>query len=352
MAKLSDDEIEVLLEELDSQYKELSDQSLFDNIHQELDRIGHQLTDLPLTLTAVRKRGYVHSGQMEGTLKTYRKRWKKIESETRDVITNSVDYLDDYAENAGDDLDKADDTWKNKHLDRAQRSINLFSEEIDKATENIESIYGPVRDALNEISSTLSHAEWMLDQIDQSQEIRLQLAEGPYAAVEAEWERDGKEGPDGIFILTDQRLLFEQKEKVATKKLFGLFTTESESVQELLLDVSIQEIDSVEHGEEGGFLGIGSADILKLVFAASAPLSRARFHLKGQESSDWAIWIKNAKTGMLDRERVKSAQAEREEATSITFPEQCPGCFAAVPPQPHGITAVTCEFCGRTVQPV
>jgi len=237
---------------------------------------------LPLTLTAVRKRGYVHSGQMEGTLKTYRKRWKKIESETRDVITNSVDYLDDYAENAGDDLDKADDTWKNKHLDRAQRSINLFSEEIDKATENIESIYGPVRDALNEISSTVGHAEWMLDQIDQSQEIRLQLAEGPYAAVEAEWERDGKEGPDGIFILTDQRLLFEQKEKVATKKLFGLFTTESESVQELLLDVSIQEIDSVEHGEEGGFLGIGSADILKLVFAASAPFPAPVFISKGK----------------------------------------------------------------------
>lgn len=352
MAKLSDDEIEVLLDQLNSQYETLSEQSTFDNVHQELDRMGHQLTELPLTLTAVRKRGYVHSGQIEETLQTYAKRWKKIESETRDVIADNVDYLDNYDADAEDDLEKADDSWKSKHIERAKQSINTFSDELDKATQNIESIYGPVRDGLDGISSTLSHVEWMLDQIDQSQEIRLQLAEGPYAAVEAEWERDGKEGPDGIIILTDQRLLFEQKEKIATKKLFGLFTTESESVQKLLLDVSIQEIESVEHGEEGGFLGIGSADILKLVFTASAPLSRARFHLKGQESSDWATWIKNVKTGMLDRERVKSAQAEREEATSITFPEQCPGCFAAIPQQPHGITAVSCEFCGRTIHPI
>jgi len=352
MAKLSDDEIEVLLDNLNSQYETLSEQSTFDNIHQELDQMGHQLAELPLTLTAVRKRGYVHSGQMEETLKTYAKRWKKIESETRDVISDNVDYLDNYDADAEDDLDKADDSWKSKHIERAQQSVDIYADEVDKATKSIEAVYVPVRDALNEMSSTLGHVEWMLDQIDQSQQIRLQLGEGPYAAVEAEWERDGKEGPGGILFLTDQRLLFEQKEKIATKKLFGLFTTESESVQELLLDVTIQQIESVEHGEEGGFLGIGSADILKLVFAASAPISRARFHLKGQESSDWATWIKNVKTGMLDRERIKSAQAERKEATSITFPEQCPGCFAAIPPQGHGVTAVSCEFCGRTIQPI
>jgi hypothetical protein len=57
-------------------------------------------------------------------------------------------------------------------------------------------------------------------------------------------------------------------------------------------------------------------------------------------------------TGKIDRDRVQSAQAEKEKVVAITFPEQCPGCFAAVPSQPHGVTAVTCEFCNRTIQPL
>jgi hypothetical protein len=92
-------------------------------------------------------------------------------------------------------------------------------------------MYTPIYDGLKEIEAELEHIVWMLDQIEESQEIRLHPAEGPYAAVGAEWQLDGEEGPDGILFLTDQRLLLEQKEKIATKKFLGLITTESESVQ-------------------------------------------------------------------------------------------------------------------------
>ena len=59
-------------------------------------------------------------------------------------------------------------------------------------------------------------------------------AEAPLMATEAEWERDGEEGPDGTLYLTDQRLLFEQNEEIATEKLFGLITTKKETRRELL----------------------------------------------------------------------------------------------------------------------
>ncbi len=352
MSKLSDEEIEELLEQLDDEFEELSEQSEFNDIYKEVDQIGHLITQLSLMIPAVRQRGYVHSGQMEDKLAAYASRWPQIEPEVNENIESSIDYLDDYKQDAENDLDKADDTWKNKHIDAAQHSISLFAKEVDKARKDVQSMYTPIHIGLQEVEAELEQIVWMLDQIEESQEIRLQPAEGPYAAVEAEWELDGKEGPDGILFLTDQRLLFEQKEKIAKKKFLNLITTESELVQKLLLNVSIPEIESVEHSEEGGFLGMGKADVLKLVFASSAPVSRARFHLKGQDSSDWAAWIKKMQTGNVDRDRVQSARAEREKVKAITFPEQCPGCFAALPSPPHGVTTVTCEFCGRTIQPL
>ena len=52
MAKLSDDEIEELLEELDDQFQELSEKSEFGDIYRALDKVGHRLAELPLTITA------------------------------------------------------------------------------------------------------------------------------------------------------------------------------------------------------------------------------------------------------------------------------------------------------------
>jgi len=187
-----------------------------------------------------------------------------------------------------------------------------------------------------------------------SQEIRLQEAEGPLLAVKAEWQQDGEEGPKGYLFLTDQRLLFEQREEVVTKKRFGIFKAESEMVQKLHIAVQVHEVEQVVHKEEGGFLGMGKDDILELVFAATASLSRARFHLDGQDSEDWAAMINRIQSGEIDGDRSDEYQDELEAAqiTSASFPEQCPNCYAAVPEQPRGVTTYTCEFCGATIQPL
>jgi len=154
-------------------------------------------------------------------------------------------------------------------------------------------------------------------------------------------------------FLTDQRLLFEQREEVVTKKRFGLFKADSEMVQKLLIEAEIHEIDSIEHKEEGGFLGMGKDDIIEFVFAATAPVSRARFHLKGQDSADWAAMIKRIQTGDIDKDRSEEYVEELETAgiVSASFPAQCPNCFAAVPEQPRGVTSYTCEFCGAVITP-
>jgi hypothetical protein len=109
----------------------------------------------------------------------------------------------------------------------------------------------------------------------------------------------------------------------------------------------------MKHSEEGGFLGMGKDDILELICSANAPVSRVRLHLKGQDSSDWAGYIKRVQTGEINDDRDEDYLDEIEvvQALSGSFPTRCPNCFADVPPPPRGVTSVTCEFCGGTITP-
>jgi hypothetical protein len=75
MSKLSEEEVEELLGQLDDQFQELCEQSEFGDIYEEVDQVGHLIIQLPLAITAVRQRGYVHSGQMEEKLAAYARRW-------------------------------------------------------------------------------------------------------------------------------------------------------------------------------------------------------------------------------------------------------------------------------------
>jgi hypothetical protein len=188
----------------------------------------------------------------------------------------------------------------------------------------------------------------MLNALEESTEIQLRSSEGPLRAVETDWHRDGDEGPEGVMFLTDQRLLFEQREEIVTKKRFGLFKTDSEMVQKLWLDINVSDIEKVEDSEEGGFLGMGKADILELVCSADAPVSRARFHIKGQESSDWRSLIRRAQSGEVAAERHARAKA----TPTLKFPSSCPNCMGTLPEPNRGATRVKCDFCGSMIGPV
>ncbi|MFO8037629.1 MAG: hypothetical protein R6U57_13480, partial [Anaerolineales bacterium] len=62
--------------------------------------------------------------------------------------------------------------------------------------------------------------DWMLTELSEVS-FELLATESGIMAVKAVWAKSGKqrkEDPKGVLYLTDQRLLFEQKEKVTTKK--------------------------------------------------------------------------------------------------------------------------------------
>ncbi|MFZ0545171.1 MAG: hypothetical protein WAM60_07020 [Candidatus Promineifilaceae bacterium] len=345
-------ETQAEIDQINRDYTALERDGQLSDIYDAVGEIETKLTKMPLDLDALRRRGYVHSGQLGDRLAALDEKWDELMPKVEAELNKQVPRLDRELDGVERKITLMSG-GSVAAISAAKTAVSAMQSKVSAAKSAVRGMYDDLERELYGIENELRHVDWIMDQLDEAPEIRLREAEGPIAAVETIWQKDGKEGPKGVLYLTDQRLLFEQKEEVVTKKRFGIFKADSEMVQKLELDIDIHNIDSVQHSEEGGFMGMGKDDILELVCSADAPVSRARFHLKGQDSSDWAGYIKRVQTGEIDDDRDEEYLDDIEEAQALSgsFPAQCPNCFAAVPPPPRGVTSVKCEFCGSVITP-
>jgi hypothetical protein len=157
-----------------------------------------------------------------------------------------------------------------------------------------------------------------------------------------------KEGPKGILYLTDERLVFERKEEVATKKVLFI-ATEKETVHELLLEVSIGQIEEIKAQDKKKFLG--RKEMLELLFAPEADFSGATFRLHGgAKNEDWSALISRVKSGEIDKERSRPKDEAVVEAAR-SAPTKCTTCGATLPAEiVRGQREITCEYCGSVIR--
>ena len=343
-------EMTTQLSSIRSQFDALETKAQLSSVYEAIGDFDAKLMALPIALEALRGRGYVHGEQLEDRLEAVDDKWDDARPRVEEALEKYAKRLDREADKVERNVDRGVNSQS--ALDRLQSTVNSLDTRIESAETSIGGLYDGLESELHNVEWDMNKATAMLDLIDGSQDVRLRETEGPLLAVKTVWHRDGgKEGPEGILFLTDQRLMFEQREEVVTKKRFGLFKADSKMVQELHLEIPVQDIEEVSNKEEGGFMGMGKADILEIIFSANAPISRGRFHLKGHDSSDWATMIKLIQTGEIDDDRADEYEDELEETDTVVFPTQCPGCFAPVQPPARGETSLTCEFCGTVIVP-
>ncbi len=344
-------ELQARVQQAQTSFASLESRAQLSNIYNAIGQFDSQLVDLPLALEALRGRGYLHSEQLEDRLEALETRWDDVRPRVETTLQQHVTSLDkqiDQVERQMHSLRPVDAS-----LRTAESVLKSLEQRIGAAETAVSNLYTGMESDLRTVHTDLNRITTMMDTLAESNAIQLRPTEGPLLAVKSVWQQSDKDGPEGIIFLTDQRLLFEQREEVVTKKRLGIFKAESEMIQELRLEIEVADIDSVEDKEEGGFLGMGKDDILELGLSANAPLARARFHLKGQDSADWAAMIKRIQTGEIDNDRADEYVESLAEAqnTALTFPAQCPNCFAAVPTPPRGVLTITCEFCNAVIKP-
>ena len=343
------EDVQAKIDSIQREFNRLEEKADLANVQETIGRIEERLAEYPLELSSFEQRGYVHSGKLHGRLDMLNGQWRKIRPGLRSALREQQNKLKSEVRSTLRLVSQARSGRKSA-ISSAENAVDRLETKLGTADRTLSSQYRNVDSELSGLGYSLKRVSWMLDQLDESQEISLRSGEGPLLAVKSEWHRDGDDGPKGVIFLTDQRLLFEQKEEVVTKRRFGIFKSESEIVHKLWLDINVKDIESVEDSEEGGFLGIGKDDILEIVCSGDAPVSRARFHLDGQDSSDWRTEIKEVQTGVVASELHEAARAEQASQV-VSFPSQCPNCMAPLPEPHRGSTYLKCEFCGTSVGP-
>jgi len=151
---------------------------------------------------------------------------------------------------------------------------------------------------------------------------------------------------DGVLYLTDMRLIFEQKEEVATKKVLFV-ATQKQKLQALQWAVPVGEIDKVV-GSKRGFLG--KDDFLTVTLSTGRPFTSTDLHLKGEAGEAWQGYIGRVKTGDIAQERTVPLDQKAVQAAA-NAPTKCSVCGATLTQTVmRGQTEITCEYCGSKIR--
>ena len=228
-----------------------------------------------------------------------------------------------------------------------QNDMQLLEDKASSAESTVQGLYAAFNNEFNNFKSHLDEISYLLAQIAEAK-FTLLPGEGGLRACKAAWYREVKkrdDDPEGVLYLTDQRLLFEQKEEVATKKILFI-TTAKQKVQELKWEIPVTLIDVITPSKQGM---LKNEDHLDLRFKQGAAIESAHLHI-WQPGSDWLKLINRAKTRDFDTDRVVAID-QSEVAKLKTAPSICPSCSANLNQVIlRGQDSITCEYCGFVIR--
>jgi hypothetical protein len=327
-------------------YKQMFDRVRLTSLVKEAASMGAQVAALPGAVAEVRQRGYAFRSFLEHKAEVLAEQWGAVDGEIKSWIANEAGSLEAELKRVGEQLASVEQ--QPAGTNRQQQAVEQFNSQIElldervKAAENrITALFEDLRRETNTASKQIDEIKWYLTQKDEAS-FTLLPGEALFMAAQAEWDDGGKK-PDGILFLTDQRLIFEQKEK--TGKTFGMFG--GQQVQQALWEAPVSSVEKVE-AENKGFLG--GKDMLHFKLGAGAPFAALTLELKGGvRCKEWAQQINRLVRGDARDERAIEPDPELV-ARLQNAPTECSVCGGMLPQIMRGQTQVECRYCGTVVR--
>jgi hypothetical protein len=232
-------------------------------------------------------------------------------------------------------------------LGSMQTAVNMLESKGSATEKTIEGMYDQFNNQVDQFTKHLNDIEYLVAQLAEAT-FQLLPTEGGIAAVKAVWCKTGKEqkgDPEGVLYLTDQRILFEQKEEIVTKKVLFV-ATEKQKVQQLQIECPVSLVDKVDTSKQGM---LKNEDHIEIRFASGAPLEVAHFHI-WQDNITWQQLINRAKSKDFDKGRALTIeQAAVDKVKSA--PSQCPSCGGNITQVVmRGMDSIKCEYCGFVIR--
>jgi len=342
------DEFLKRVEAVEYKFRSLQDDIALRWVSDALEDIDTALRDLPASIQQARSRGYVFKSFLERKAEVLGQQW----AELRPRVTSAVDersrelrYQSDLFQQR---LPFLRPNRSEVELATAESALSDLESRVRAAKGSIEGMYDALQGNLRQTTDQVKEIAWVLDQVDGAT-FKLYPGEGVVSAVKAQWMTSEKEGPKGVFYLTEERALFEQKEEIATKKVLFI-ATEKQKAQELKWEAPLSQIESARASEKGGaILGIGKKEILEFDFGTSVKVRSALLRLEA-DSDAWQALIGRVKSGDIAGERTAPKDKAAVQAARAA-PAQCNVCGATITQAVvKGMTEIKCEYCGTVIR--
>jgi hypothetical protein len=320
-------------------------------VYDDLEDTDSVLAVLPSEVEAIRTRGYVFANYLERKVQVLSEQW----ADMRERVTGEVERR---SAELQQDLNEAERALQRAYsgggaqVGRAENAIRQLESKVSAAQDAIEGMFDTVDGNVTQVMTQLEAINWTLDQ---ASEASFSFYEGEdfVAACRAQLLEREDEGPEGILHLSDERLAFEQKEEVATKKILFI-TTEKKTVHEFVFEALVGHVEEAKPSEARAGL-FGRKELLELLFAPEADTAEARLRLIDADSDEWARLIDRVKSGEIEQERVR-AEGEEAEAQELSvevdeIPTKCPNCGANLTtPVVRGMREINCEYCSTVIR--
>jgi len=335
------------LEALQARVRQLQSRVRLTRERDSIEDVGTRAGSLRERVAQVRSRGYVFEHGLQEHAADLEKRWLPLREQLQQRIQQETAALQRDTRELERMLKQleAQPGPAGPSLDRAEAAVKALEAKSKAAAESLDGMYDQFEIQVVQLGQHLDDIEWALSQVAEAT-FGLLPTEAVIAAVPATWQKDREDSPKGVLFLTDQRLLFEQKQEIATKKVLFI-TTHKEKLQELRLDVPLAHLDKAQATRQGL---LGHEDHLDLDFSPPAQPLQAHFHIDGQRSEAWQQMIGRAKSGDYDADRVVPVDLESVERARAA-PTRCPACNAPITQSVlRGMDRITCAYCGHVIR--
>jgi len=271
-------------------------------LHEDIARMDERLNRVVDLLESAREKGYAFQGDLDESAYRLVSAWQSIRPQVEQAIPAQAAALQARVNALSGPVAQLNAVLRNPaaaqpHLQQVESQINVLEREALSASAAIQSQYSDISGQLSTLENRLREIHWALDQLAQAK-FSLQQGEDLVMAVRARWDKEGKDDPEGVLYLTNRRLIFERKEKLAKKKVLFI-TVASELVQEVLIDQPVEAVKDLKAMNKGLF---GYQDYLQVAFAAGS-LGSVALHLDGQDSKAWDALVRKVQNGAIEQER-------------------------------------------------
>lgn len=280
----------------------LRETSALTEVHSDTVNLDSALRNTLDLLESARDKGYRFQSDLEDIAFQAMSQWEAVRPKIQETVERQSRDLQNRLRPVSSQVTRLNAILSNPSaaapvLRSTHSQVNDLLREAERVQRDLENQYSQIESQAHELNRRLTQVHWALDQQAEAK-FDMENGENLVMAVPARWDQEGKDDPEGVLYLTDKQLVFERKEKVATKKVLFI-TTASEMVQEVLINQPFNGIAGYKASNKGLF---GHQDYLEVQFG-DAQLGAVAFHLDGQDSTYWTSLLEAVKTGKIEGQR-------------------------------------------------